>query len=1091
MNQNATIHPPKSSYNKLLFIFSFIICAGIFLPGRVAAQYCTPQYFNGCSFQDDIDDFTLTGAGSSSISDLGTGCTTGGYADRTAVVPAVNLQQGGTYSGTVLSEYSGDEYVRIWIDFNNDQVFADTESVAAFGPVGNTSPVSFTMQLPFNVPVANNLRMRVRLAYFATPANTIDPCNYYSFGETHDYKVNILATPACTGTPTAGTITPAGPFSACAGTVYNFTATGTTFATGLTYQWQQSTNGGSTWTSAAGGSGSNTLFYTTPPLLSSIKYRLKLTCNSTAAFDTSAPVTITVAPPTYAALPHTEGFENWMNYCDVSDVPSSHWLNKPVTGDASWRRDDQGATANWLYPPGGAYTPASVEGSHSARFHTFFVNYNDTGTLDLFVDCSAPGTKELQFYHTNGYGSDPLDILLSTDAGLSFTNIGTFYTTNGWQLETIPFTSTSATTIIRFKATSDYSDDIGIDAVKVLLPCSGTPNAGTVNPLTPCSGVDFALSLSNSTVAGGLTYQWQDSTAASGAWNNTPGANSMISTGNITVPTWFRCIVTCTNGTAPANADTTPVQFFDLATFYYCYCQSTAQYPNDEDLGNVSIRPYPSGTTLLNNGVANPLTFNTTSTNTYTNFTNLPPTHLYKGSKYYFSATQICENYFYQSYAAMYIDYNRDGQYDTWERVFLKATSDLTTPAQQVGDTMTVPDTAHVGITGMRVILSEGTWSVPMPCGSYYAGETEDYLVHIDYPPCTGAPDAGLARISDTLICPGFTVKLTDTTHQFKNSGLSWEWEASTDGVNWATVPNSAGRDTLTVTVSVATYYRFKIFCSFTNQTTYSAKLHVSMRPFYQCYCLSYADGGTADVTDIGAFSIGNFVTNTGGPHLSNPNAYHRYTDYTGAGIATLYADSSYDVSAYHIMSSAAHMDAKITLFIDLNNNEQYDAPDERLWTGYTDAGNVYIHSLVDIPATATTGVLTGMRLIINNDLAPSVASDEACGTYTSGETEDYLVMLMNKNSAGIGQVSNVRAVVLFPNPTDGKCQVQLEAATEVKHLEMSVTDMTGREVIHRSYEQPGRHFSTDVDLGNQSRGVYFITLKADGEKIVRKLVVR
>lgn len=1090
MNQNATIHPRKSSYHQLLFIAFLMTCAGILSAGRAAAQYCTPLYFNGCSFQDDIDDFTLIGAGSSSISDLGTGCSAGGYDDRTSVVPAVDLQQGGTYTGTVLSEYSGDEYVRIWIDFNNDQVFADTESVAAFGPVGNSAPVSFTMQLPFNVPVANNLRMRVRMAYFVTPANTIDPCNYYSFGETHDYKVNILATPACTGTPSAGTVTPAGPFTACAGTIYSFTTTGTTFATGLTYEWQQSTNGGSSW-SAATGSGANTLFFTTPPMLATMEYRLKVTCNSTSGYDTSAPVTINVSPPTYATLPFSEGFESWMNYCDVLDVPSSHWLNKPVTGDASWRRDDQGGTANWIYPPGGAYTPASIEGSHSARFHTFFVNYNDTGTLDLFVDCSAAGTKELQFYHINGYGSDPLDIELSTDGGASFTNIGTYYTTNGWALESIPFTSTSATTVIRFKGTSDYSDDIGIDAVKVLLPCSGTPTAGTVTPLTPCSGVDFNLSLQNSTLAGGLTYQWQDSTATSGAWNNVPGATSQLSTGNITVPTWFRCIVTCSNGTAPTNADTTPVQFFDLATFYYCYCQSSAQYSNDEDVGNVTIQTYPAGATLLNNGTASPLTFNANSTNTYSNYTNLPPTMLYKGSTYNFLLTEICENWFYQSYAAMYIDYNRDGQYDTWERVFLKATSDLTTPPQQVGDTMTVPDTAHVGITGMRVILSDGTWSVPMPCGTYYAGETEDYLVHIEYPPCTGAPDAGLAHITDTLICPGYTVKLTDTTHQFKNSGLTWEWESSTDGTNWTTVPNSAGLDTITVVVPAATYYRFKINCSFTSQASYSNVMHVSMRPFFQCYCLSYADGGGADVTDIGAFSIGNFVVNTGGPHLSNPNSYHRYTDYTGAGTATLYADSSYDVSAYHIMSSATHLDAKITLFIDLNNNHQYDAPDERIWTGYTDAGNVYIHSQVDIPVTAATGVLTGMRLIINNDLAPSVASDEACGTYTSGETEDYLVMLMSKNGTGIGQTSNVRAVLLFPNPTDGKCQVQMETAAEIKQLDLSVTDMTGREVMRRSYEHAGRHFTSEINLGSESRGVYFITLKADGEKIVRKLVLR
>lgn len=131
------------------------------------------------------------------------------------------------------------------------------------------------------------------------------------------------------------------------------------------------------------------------------------------------------------------------------------------------------------------------------------------------------------------------------------------------------------------------------------------------------------------------------------------------------------------------------------------------------------------------------------------------------------------------------------------------------------------------------------------------------------------------------------------------------------------------------------------------------------------------------------------------------------------------------------------------------------------------------------------------MRLIINNDLAPSVASDEACGTYTSGETEDYLVLLMNKNNNGVGQVSNVRAVALFPNPTSGKSDIQITSSAAIKQLQLSVTDMTGREVIQRDYIQPGKNFTTTIDLGNESRGVYFITIKADGEKIVRKLIVR
>lgn len=1349
------------TFRKLL-LFSLLLFSASF-----ARAQCVPQYGSNCASNDVIDDFTLTGYNGSNISDLNTGCSTAGYDDRTTTVPAIDLQQGGTYSGTLASVFGSGQNVRIWIDFDNNLVFDPAEQVGFFGPFGGPSATPFSITLPFTAPVASNLRMRVRLV-FSTAASSIDPCNNYNFGETHDYLVNVLPTPACSGTPNAGTTTPSGTVNTCNNGVITLVNTGSTFATGLTYeweqftgagpwvtavggtglntttyttpaitgtiqyrfkitcangglsgytpavtintappnyapiphvedfeswisycspndvpsqywsntpstgnkswrredqglpawtstwgnyspdsksgnhsarwhssalnpndtgnldlyldcssianpnkqlyfwyinqfstgdslkvmlstnggatftqiggadtssewklltfplvsssaqtivrfrgrqytwnwddlgidslyvappctgtpaagvispaspltvcpganttltttgttmagslsfQWQSSTNGGTTWTNVVGGSGATTTSYTTPVLSDTIQYRLIVTCLTGNLSDTSDPMIVNVPQPTYATLPYSESFESWLTRCEPDDIPSDNWTNTPAAGDQSWRREDQGASAGWG-SSGGGYNPAAVQGSHSARFHSWS-SWNGSGIMDLYVNCSAPGNKELQFFHIDKddpWSSDSLKVFLSTNAGVTFTQIADYDTStlSGWTHRTVPFTSTSATTVIRFKGIGDGGNDMGIDAVNVLLPCTGNPDAGSVVQLTPCSGQNFFLQLTGNTLAAGLTYQWQESTNNT-TWTNVAGGTLQISTTSITAPTYFRCIVTCT---ASGLTDTTASSLFNLATFYYCYCASAADNSSDDDIGNLTITKVSDGSTILNNGNASPLTNNPTATNVYTNYTNLTPDTLFLDTNYNFSVTQIVSSTWVpQDGAAVFIDMNHDGQFDPVGEQVMYNFTDATT---QIADgDFTIPDTALTGLTGMRVVLVQGTWQFPAPCGSYWTGETEDYLVYLSYPPCEGTPDGGTAYISDTLVCAGYVITLTDSTHSNKRAGLSWVWESATSlSGPWTLITGSENKDTINRPADADMYYRMRIVCSYTGLESTSNAVFVKMKVPYKCYCTSYADGGAADVTDNGAFSIGGFVTNTGGSHLNNPTAIKRFTDWTDGAVAFMNVDTTYEVSAYQIMKSGSHTDAKVTLFIDFDNNNVYDIPQERVWTGYTTATQPYINSTVTIPAGAVTNVYTGMRLIINEDVNPNVPSDEACGTYTSGETEDYVVKFFAKGAptTGVGTTSLFSDAALYPNPTDGRFKVVMTTPSNMKDLDITITNLTGQKVMGYHYDHPGRHFTADLDMSSQPRGVYLVELRSGNERAIRKLVVR
>ena len=111
----------------------------------------------------------------------------------------------------------------------------------------------------------------------------------------------------------------------------------------------------------------------------------------------------------YGTIPYLQHFDNiWTSKLATDDAPDQYWLNTPATGNNSWRRDDDGASATWT-GTGGVYTPAGANSTvHSARFHTNGTVSGTTGTLDLFLDFSPVGAKLLKFWNINTGGTDSL-----------------------------------------------------------------------------------------------------------------------------------------------------------------------------------------------------------------------------------------------------------------------------------------------------------------------------------------------------------------------------------------------------------------------------------------------------------------------------------------------------------------------------------------------------------------------------------------------------------------------------------------------------------------------------------------------------------
>ena len=369
-------------------------------------------------------------------------------------------------------------------------------------------------------------------------------------------NLSVVALTPCSGTPVAGTIS-ASQQTGCSEFTANLTLP-TSSLSGLAYQWQSSADS-ATWADVPGAT--NDAY--AADVTTNVYYRVYVTCTASTLTDTSAGILLQIVVPvaTNATLPFFEGFESWTGTCYSFDRPGMSWLQTPVTGNASWRRDDQGADAAWSYPTEYMYSPASTEGAHSARFHSGWAYpAGSEGDLDLHIDLSAAGTKIIKFDYINTDGDDNMNVLLSEDGGTTFTPLGAYTVTpSGWASEILSTSSVAANAVIRFAAFSDYeASDIGIDSLSIYVapPCAGAPTAGpfSASQAIGCSAYTATLSVDAPIFLSGISYQWQSSTTGTG-YTNVPGATNSTYAAAVSGDIYYRFYVVCgVSGLADTSA---------------------------------------------------------------------------------------------------------------------------------------------------------------------------------------------------------------------------------------------------------------------------------------------------------------------------------------------------------------------------------------------------------------------------------------------------------------------------------------------------------------------------------------------------------
>ena len=906
--------------------------------------YCRPFSTNNGTY---INALSTTG-GVTNISKSTTGYGAYGYQnwyyDSNG---SVSAYEGNTFTVTFnLVAGTFGAGVAIWIDWNKNNSFDASERVynsAAYLATGNTTTPAIT------VPVgttAGDYVMRIVTDYWSMNPDSCTLNASGPRGEGEDYKLTVLAAPACSGIPVGGTVT-VNPTSGTPGSTYSVSATGySNNATGLTYQWQYSDDNGASWLNQGTSSTTYSGLTGMTPYGAVRQWRLAVTCSNSASTGYSTLGTFTTT------------------YC----VSSGDTFPDGITGVQF------NTISNLNTPVNTAYT----------NYTNISTTVMKTLQYDLRVYVNTGGNYidyQSVYFDWNGDGD-------FADAG-EFYNLGTASNVTNGLTSLSPLSITipagAITGSVRMRVQSRYNsattgpcqtgfygevEDYTINIINAVA-CSGTPTGGTT-VLTPNTGTPnstFTASVTGATVASGLTYQWESAPTATGPWTDIAGATTATATItaiNTFGTTYYRRKISC----GINSAWSTVVSY----TTDYCTPSSTA---SDFYIKNVQF----VGT--LNPDTTNPSGYTAGGYANYKAKPEIAKQLVGEAINVQLSLQNTVANPY--SYAKAWVDWNRDGFFnnDASEIVYDSGTESVAdVPFGYIIPTGTAPGTYVIRIRNRYADSNGNNFD---PCEILANGETEDYTFEV-INPCA----AQITSVSAPSNCGAGPVTITAVGN---SSTTSYKWFSSEFGAA-ISGENGSTYTTGSLTPGSYTYYVSAVGASCEAQFRTPVKIVVKPKPnvqFTQTAPEICGSGGTIQIAtsnvseevtliDDHFDNLSNFVNSfdgntepTGAWQLYNgPHRFPNYgpavsSGYGGGQFAAVTTDVQRNSNFLNYFSSSSNlpstanfttlkMDFDLYLYFEQQNNVnrgyfkvQYSTNGGAAWNDIADP-NAFIMTNVGVP---------------------------------------------------------------------------------------------------------------------------------------------
>jgi hypothetical protein len=528
-----------------------------------------------------------------------------------------------------------------------------------------------------------------------------------------------------------------------------------------------------------------------------------------------------------------------------------------------------------------------------------------------------------------------------------------------------------------------------------------------------------------------------------------------------------------------------------------------------------------------------------------TGLQNLTATHftdLERGVTYSIDITWgYCNSFAYTGYGKVWIDFNGDQNFDASEEIVSVSVPNSSQPLSGTY-TFTVPVTATIGATRMRVMQREGGSAAQTACQSFTWGSNADFGINIidcsagpSYSSISAGPSCGYYTApsgaqfhdagvyTDTIVnylgCDSVITITLSTNNTFSTINPvvcgtytvpSGSYSVGQSGVYQDTIPNAAGCDSV-ITINLTN--------NNTTSTFATTACNVYTAPSGAQYTLSgvYNDTITNAVgcdsimtIDLSMFfdnSLTIFVTTCGNPYVSDAgNSY---------GVTGLYQENFSSVNG---CDSVVYIDLDVAEGNDrdeiINECDEWTSDAgilytssgtyQEVFTGSTGCDSTINYFVTINTVNNTANYVSAMTMeavetgatyqwvdCLNNNMPipganskifiASVNGTYACIVTKNGCTET--TNCVKVYSLGLEEENGIFGI--YPNPSNGLFSIELNEVSA--NTTVQVTNSAGQ-VIYQSNITDSK---TDLNLDNVEAGVYFVTITNENTTAKKAIVIQ
>ena len=401
---------------------------------------------------------------------------------------------------------------------------------------------------------------------------------------------------------------------------------------------------------------------------------------------------------------------------------------------------------------------------------------------------------------------------------------------------------------------------------------------------------------------------------------------------------------------------------------------------------------------------------NSSSKNIYKLY-ETPTTTINKGATYPLTVKPAYSWTQWDEYINVWIDFNRDGDFEDDEELILSGINPEGSPQQTVDGLsadILIPINAKEGITRMRVAMQRT--NAPASCGTVEQGEVEDYILTIA---STGiSPELPVEKLNQSIDFPTIPDQLTTTTSILLNATASsnlpitYKVIGGPASVNGNTLSLSGTSGTVVVTATQKGNDQYH------PAQNINRAFKVELPPVDE----EENDDDNADTTPAvycgakGEAPWQEWISNVSFGTINHTSAKDGYGDFTHQ-VTTVNKGDSYAISISPDFSWA-QWDEHINVWIDFNQNGNFEDVGEQVLSGISKAGSPQslpqvVAGTVSIPQMAKTGK-TRMRVTMQKEQYAN-----ACDNFELGEVEDYSINIVSSTGSRAKQVLTFSAYAI------------------------------------------------------------------------------